>query len=324
MRASTLPMFVAPTGVLPLQSTLDTLALMPEEDVWLASCKSPETRQAYAGDVRLFIQALGITSREELRQVDHKAVIGWEHHMREVQHLHPATIRRRLAALSSLFRHLVKYGIGAINPIREIERPAINWWEGMTPAFTPQQARALLDALNATTIQGLRDRTMLSVGLQVGLRRSEIIRLRVRDLLTTRGCDALRIIRKGGKRDLMAIHPETAQSLRANLEAAGHVDERDGPLFRPMSAGRAPQPIRRQLCPDGVDSVVEKYLTQLGLGHGDSAHSMRATFITTALESGAKLEDIQRTVGHADPSTTQLYDRRRFMPEKSAALVVAY
>jgi integrase/recombinase XerD len=48
---------------------------------------------------------------------------------------------------------------------------------------------------------------MLSVGLQVGLRRSEIIRLKVRDLLTTRGCDALRIIRKGGKRDIIAIHP---------------------------------------------------------------------------------------------------------------------
>jgi site-specific recombinase XerD len=194
----------------------------------------------------------------------------------------------------------------------------------MTPAFTPQQARALLDAPDASTIQGLRDRAMLSVGLQVGLRRSEIVRLKVRDLLTTRGRDALRIIRKGGKRDLIAIHPETAQRLRAYLEAAGHAQDRAGPLFRPMRAGRAPQPIRRPLGPEGVDYVVEKYVDQLGLGNGFSPHSMRATFITTALEHGAKLEDVQRTVGHADPATTQLYDRGRFTPEKSAALVVAY
>jgi integrase/recombinase XerD len=89
-----------------------------------------------------------------------------------------------------------------------------------------------------------------------------------------------------------------------------------------MSIGREPHPIRRQLGPDGVDYVVEKYLNQLGLGRGYSSHSMRATFITTALENGAKLEDVQRTVGHADPATTQLYDRGRFTPQKSAALVV--
>jgi site-specific recombinase XerD len=51
---------------------------------------------------------------------------------------------------------------------------------------------------------------------------------------------------------------------------------------------------------------------------------VRTTFTTTALENGAKLEDVQCTVGHADPSTTQLYDWRRFMPAKSAALMVEY
>jgi integrase len=60
------------------------------------------------------------------------------------------------------------------------------------------------------------------------------------------------------------------------------------------------------------------------LGNGYSPHAMRATCMTTALENGAKLEDVQRTVGHADPATTQLYDRGRFTPEKSAVLVVAY
>jgi site-specific recombinase XerC len=51
---------------------------------------------------------------------------------------------------------------------------------------------------------------------------------------------------------------------------------------------------------------------------------MRTTFITTVLANGDKLEDEQRTVGHADPATTQLYDRGRFAPQKSAALVVQY
>jgi integrase len=184
----------------------------------------------------------------------------------------------------------------------------------MAPAFTPQQARALLDAPDSTTIQGLRDHAILSVGLQVGLRRSEIIRLKVRDLPTTYVCEALRIIRKAGKRDILTIHPETAQRLRAYLEAAGHADDRAGSLFRPMRAGRDPQPIRRPLGPDGADYAVEKSVDQLGLGNGYSPHSMRATFITTVLENEAKLKGVQRTVGHADPATTQLYDRGRFTP----------
>jgi integrase/recombinase XerD len=52
---------------------------------------------------------------------------------------------------------------------------------------------------------------------------------------------------------------------------------------------------------------------------GYSAHSMRATFITTALENGAQLEDVQKATGHRDPSTTKLYDRRGYNPEKAAS-----
>jgi site-specific recombinase XerD len=53
---------------------------------------------------------------------------------------------------------------------------------------------------------------------------------------------------------------------------------------------------------------------------GYSAHSMRATFITTALENGAQLEDVQKAAGHRDPGTTKLYyDRRGYNPKKAAS-----
>jgi len=71
--------------------------------------------------------------------------------------------------------------------------------------------------------------------------------------------------------------------------------------------------------PDAINRVVRKYAAALGLDRGYSAHSMRATFITTALENGAKLEDVQKAAGHRDPSTTKLYDRRRYNPEKAAS-----
>jgi site-specific recombinase XerD len=56
---------------------------------------------------------------------------------------------------------------------------------------------------------------------------------------------------------------------------------------------------------------VHAHAEQIGLGQGYAAHSMRATVITIGLDNGAKLEDVQQTVGHTDPSTIQPYDRRR-------------
>ena len=61
-----------------------------------------------------------------------------------------------------------------------------------------------------------------------------------------------------------------------------------------------------------------------GLDRGYSAHSMRATFITTAVENGAQLEDVQKAAGHCNPGTTKLYDRRGYNPEKAASFFATY
>jgi site-specific recombinase XerD len=244
--------------------------------------------------------------------------------LRESEHAASATIRRRLAALSSLYKHLVRHGHAARNPVGEVERPAINRDEGSTLAFAKMQARKLLDLPAEDTIAGLRDRAILSVGLQVGLRRAEIAALTVGDLHQNRGYDALRVMRKGGRRDALAINPQTAARLRAYLEAAGHSADNDGPLFRPLRHNSKQDVERRHMDPDAIDRVVRKYAAMLGLDRGYSAHSMRATFITTALENGAQLEDVQKAAGHRDPSTTKLYDRRGYNPEKAASFFATY
>src|SRR5215213_8980092 len=118
-----LPVPAARSGQL---ATLDQLAAIPEEEIWLAKQKSPRTRRAYRLDVRHFMRTLGIVSVDELRQADHKAIIAWERYMREVDRAASSTIRRRLAALSSLYKHLVRHGHVAKNPVTEVERPTIN------------------------------------------------------------------------------------------------------------------------------------------------------------------------------------------------------
>src|ERR1039457_5429347 len=91
-------------------STVASLADIPEEEIWLAKQKSERTRRAYKQDVQHFMRTLTIRSYEELRQVDHRAVIAWERIMRDSEKAASSTIRRRLAALSSLMKHLVRHG----------------------------------------------------------------------------------------------------------------------------------------------------------------------------------------------------------------------
>jgi site-specific recombinase XerD len=304
--------------------TVAALADIPEEDIWLAKQKSKRTRRAYKQDVLHFMRTLSIRSYEELRPVDHRAVIAWERIMREIDKAAPSTIRRRLAALSSLFKHLVRHDHAEKNPVGEVERPAINREEGTTLAFSKLQARKLLDTPADDTIEGLRDRAILSVGLQVGLRRAEIAALTVGDLHQNRGYDSLRVVRKGGRHEALAINPQTAQRIRAYFEKAGHAADIDGPMFRPLRRNRKNQVTRRAMNPDAIDRVVRKFAAKIGLDRGYSAHSMRATFITTALENGAQLEDVQKAAGHRDPSTTKLYDRRGYNPEKAASFFATY
>lgn len=304
--------------------SVDQLAGIPEEEIWLASRKSARTRRAYQNDVQHFMRTLNIRSADELRRVDHRAVMAWEHIMREQQGSQASTVRRRLAALSSLFAHLVKFGIVEMNPVREVERPAINRREGTTLAFSQKQARSILDAPNPNSLLGVRDRAILAVGLQVGFRRAEIASLKVGDFHMNRGYESLKVIRKGGKKGSLAIHPQVVQRIKDYLDITGHGTDLEGPLFRPVRDNRKGLAARRSLHPDVIDRILRKYARHIGLDRGYSAHSMRATFITTALDNGASLEDVQSAAGHADPSTTKLYDRRGYNPEKSASFFANY
>ncbi len=307
----------------PLPTALEVLAAIPEERVWLESQQSEHTRRGYRRDVAHFLKTLGITDTKELRTVDRMAVVAWKRAM-EREGAKPRTIRRRLSSISSLFSHLVAHRAADVNPVREIRRPKVNRRQGTTAAFSPEQARRLLDVPPADTLQGRRDRAILSVGLQVGPRRSEIANLKVRDFHVNAGFPSLHFIRKGGEDHSLAIHPQTAQRIIEYLNDAGHGEDLDGALFRPVRETWKVAEMRRALHPDMIDHLLQKYARKIGIKRGFSAHSMRATFITRTLENGASLEEVQRAAGHADASTTKLYDRRGYNPEKSASFFANY
>jgi site-specific recombinase XerD len=181
-------------------------------------------------------------------------VIVWERFMREIEKAQHSNVRRRLAALSNLLLKSSPHD----QPVRRLDTCCLQA-DAAKPLKTPAE----------DTIEGLRDRAILSVGLQVSLRREEIATLTVKSQSQRAGVPPPH----GPRRH----RPRTAQACRCHRADRGY-----------------------------------------------STHSMRATFITTALENGATLDDVQRAAGHSEPSTTKLYDRRGYNPEKSASFFATY
>ena len=110
------------------------LADVPPELEWLANITNLKTRLAYKDDVNGFSHFAGLRSPIELRGVTRAHVIAWRKEL-EVRALSPATIRRKLAALSSLFDYLCERNAVAGNPVDGVKRPLANGNEGSTPAL---------------------------------------------------------------------------------------------------------------------------------------------------------------------------------------------
>src|SRR5918996_129476 len=209
------------------------LADVPPELEWFANIDNARTRRAYQIDLKDFMHFVGIISPSDFRLVTRAHLIAWRKDLEQRQ-LGGATIRRKLAALSSLFEYLCERNAVESNPVKGVKRPKVDSYEGKTPALGDHQARALLNAPDSETLKGKRDRAILSTLLYHGLRREELCLLKVRDLTARRGVQHLRIHGKGGKTRYLPLHPGTAGLINDYLEALGLTQDGNAPLFRPV------------------------------------------------------------------------------------------
>jgi integrase/recombinase XerD len=298
------------------------LADVPPALAWFANLDNPQTRRAYQNDVQEFMAFAGITDPHAFRQVGRGHVLAWRRDL-ERRALGGATIRRKLAALSSMFEALCEANAVQGNPVDGVKRPRTESQEGKTPAIGDHQARALLAAPDPSTLQGLRDRALLATLLYHGLRRAELCALRLIDLQDRRGVRHLQVHGKGSKIRYVPLHPAAASAIAAYLEVAGHGEDKTAALFRSVSNNARGS--TRSITPDGVYKVLAKYAAQVDI-EVDSfgPHALRATAATNALEHGADIAKVQQWLGHANISTTRVYDRRQLRAEDSPTFKVTY
>ena len=305
-------------------SQFQQLAQVPDAAFWFANLDNANTRRAYRHDVEDFMAFLGLEHPDEFRHVTRAHVLAWRQQL-EARSYARGTIRRKLSALSSLFDHLCNHNAVQHNPVTGVKRPsAEDANEGKTPALSDDQARALLQAPRGGSLKARRDRAILTCYLFHALRRSELADLTVASLAQRRGVPHFTILGKGSKTRYVPVHPAALSALEDYLEAAGHSDDAKGPLFRPVKNNRTGT-LDSALTGDGIYKMLKAYAQDAGIQvDGLCLHALRATAATNALEHHADIAYVQQWLGHANISTTRLYDRRRSRPEDSPTFRVKY
>lgn len=131
---------------------------------------------------------------------------------------------------------------------------------------------------------------------------------------------------KGAKTRYVPTHPATMGHITEYLERAGHGQDLEGPLFRPIRNNRRGGDLGQALTVNGVyENAVKLYLREIGLtGELFAPHALRATAATNSLQHNADIAKVQEWLGHANIQTTRIYDRRSTRPEDSPTFKVHY
>ena len=321
MTETALPVPMGSSTRLLTSAEFQRLADVPPEIEWFANLGNKSTRRAYENALQDFMRFTGIVKPEEFRAVTRAHVLAWRDDLVQ-RALSGMTVRHRLAALSSLFEYLCEKNAVSHNPVKGVKRPAVEGYEGKTPALGDHQARELLAAPNGVSLKGKRDRAILATLLYHALRREELCKLRIKDFRhERRGVAHLKIHGKGGKTRYVPLHPAAGGLIVEYLEAAGHGDDVSGALFRPIR-NHSGGGVLKAITPDAVYKIVRGYSGALGFEIG--AHALRATAATNALDHQADIAKVQEWLGHANIATTRIYDHRKTRPEDSPTFKVAY
>jgi len=221
------------------------------------------------------------------------------------------TRNQALAALRHFFDALVQRHAVALNPFASVRGVKYSVSEGRTAELAIEQARTLFKSINTNHIVGLRDRAVLGVLAYTGARVGAVAKLRLSDYRNLGDHRVLRFREKGGKDREIPVRHDLAVWLNEYI-AAADIAEDDGKtsLFR-AAVGKRRRLTSFAYTAHSMRQMMKRRLQDAGLPDLFSPHSFRVTVVTDLLKQNVPLEDVQYLAGHASPTTTRVYDRRR-------------
>jgi integrase/recombinase XerD len=279
----------------------------------------PNTVRAYAHDLKTFFTVVAKDPIEVCAadvfgfvKAQRRARAGAENVVRIADGgsgLSSATIRRRLAAVSAFYGYLITRGDVGVEtnpvprglPTRRRRRdgrgqPLVRAVRRLPRILEPEELAALMAALRTQ-----RDRAMVQAMVLGGLRRAEVLGLRLEDLrlgewrvFVNEG--------KGGHQRLVPVSPSFFATVASYMDSERPPAVTTDRVFVVLKGPRRGEP----LSAEGLDEIISGARARAGLAHG-TCHELRHTCFTRLREAGMAIEALQAQAGHRSIASTQLY-----------------
>jgi integrase/recombinase XerD len=284
--------------------------------------ESPHTRKSYKNDISGFYKFISECFPEirEPKALERVHIVAFKTYLTE-KGLAPKTINRKLSANSSYFDFLVEKGIMDNNPSTCIKRPRQEV-KNPTNDLSDEQISALFKTIDPKSPSGPLHKAVIYLLFATGIRKSELINLKLKEWKNVNGYDVIEVRAKGGKFLMKALHPECVEVLKDYLrwmDSLGRRVEPDHWVFQPTKNPTNPKNLMRPLSTTTVDYIVQTYCKKAGITQRVSPHSARASYIGSALESGEDIFKVSQDVGHSSVRTTEGYNKRRRQIKDSPA-----
>jgi integrase/recombinase XerC len=263
---------------------------------------SLNTVGAYRADLESFVSFLCndylTIGRDqlELKSVDHLTIRAYLSHLNR-RKLSRASSARHLSALRSFFKYLMREGVVEANPARAVTTPKRE--KHLPTVMQPADVALLLEQPDLSTPLGVRDRAWLELLYASGLRIGELVGIDMDDVELR--AKLVKVRGKGSKERIVPFGSKAEEAIRGYLGARAElIHEIEEPALFVNYRGE-------RITTRSIRRLFDAYLRDASLRAGISPHTMRHSFATHLLNSGADLRGIQELLGHASLSTTQKY-----------------
>lgn len=250
----------------------------------------------YGKDLKLFNIFISDLNIKDLKKVDYKIIREYLSYLYG-KNYSKKTIARHISALRSFYRYLIKEKIITSNPMNLVSNPK---QDKKLPKFLYyDQVEELLAIPDITTPLGLRDKTILELLYSTGIRVSELVNIKLKDIDFNER--TIKILGKGNK-ERYVLYGGVLEKLLDNYlnESRTVLNKKNSDYLLLNNQGN-------KITPRGIELIINKINKESSLDFNISPHTLRHTFATHLLDNGADLKSVQELLGHESLSSTQVY-----------------